>query len=442
MARNTKEFVDIVDMDLFAGFLKENKLTKPTEVQAEAIPQFLEGHNLQVQAQTGSGKTLSYLLPLFQKLKETEADIKNQKAGSPRAIILLPIKELAMQVSDECKKISHHAKMRVRLALGGEKGKKVSTLKKQTFDILIGGPGRIKSMIEKKEIRLDELEYLIIDEADQLLDMGFMRELKAIRRHLTSSYQACLVSATMADDFDMLKADFFSGMEFKSVSLVGSHGLSQTIETFNIALDYTEKNAMLDVFVKKEAKGSGIIFVNQKEKAVEVYNYMKQAKLHKNLYVSHGDITAKERSENFKKFKSTGGILITTDMAARGIDIKTLQWVLNYDLPFEAVYYIHRSGRVGRAGRAGSVYNFVTKKDQKLIGQINDAIKNQDTLKIDPIFLKSMAKKSGAKKVAKKVARRGPAPQKKTSKTTTRSTSRTGGRTPSRTSKTSRGRRR
>ncbi|MFG1513624.1 DEAD/DEAH box helicase, partial [Halobacteriovorax sp. ZH3_bin.1] len=288
MAKNTREFVEIVDMDLFAGFLKENKLSKPTEVQSEAIPEFLDGHNLQVQAQTGSGKTLSYLLPLFQKLKETESDLKNQKAGSPRAIILLPIKELAMQVSDECKKISHHAKLRVRLALGGEKGKKVSTLKKQTFDILIGGPGRIKSMLEKKEIRLDELEYLVIDEADQLLDMGFMRELKAIRRHLTSPYQACLVSATMADDFDMLKAEFFSGMEFKSVSLIGSHGLSQTIETFNIALDYTEKNAMLDVFIKKEAKGSGIIFVNQKEKAVEVYNYMKQANLVKNLYVSHG----------------------------------------------------------------------------------------------------------------------------------------------------------
>ncbi|MFG1513623.1 helicase-related protein, partial [Halobacteriovorax sp. ZH3_bin.1] len=140
-------------------------------------------------------------------------------------------------------------------------------------------------------------------------------------------------------------------------------------------------------------------------------------------------------SENFKKFKATGGILITTDMAARGIDIKTLQWVLNYDLPFEAVYYIHRSGRVGRAGRAGSVYNFVTKKDQKLIGQINEAIKNQDTLKIDPIFLKSMTKKSGAKKATKKVARRGQLPQKKT-------TSRTSTRTPSRTSKNSRGRRR
>ncbi len=416
MAKNTKEFVDLIDMNLFEGFLAENKLKSPTDVQTEAIPVILEGSNVQVQAQTGSGKTLSYLLPLFQKLKETEADFSNQKPGSPRALILLPIKELAIQVGEECKKISHHVKLRSRVALGGEKGKKVSSLKTQKFDILIGGPGRIKSMIDKKEIKLDALEFLIIDEADQLLDMGFMRELKSIRRSLTSQYQAALVSATMAEDFNMLKAEFFSGMEFKSVSLIGSHGLSQTIETFNIALDYTEKNAMLNVFMKKEAKGNGIIFVNQKEKAVEVYNYMKQEKLARNLYLSHGDISAKERSENFKNFKATGGVLITTDMAARGIDIKSLVWILNYDLPFEAVYYIHRSGRVGRAGRSGSVYNFVTKKDQKLIVQINDAIKNQDTLKIDPIFLKTSAGK-GSKKTTKKKApaRRGTMPKTKKS---------------------------
>lgn len=419
MAKTSKEFLDIVNMELFSGFLKENKLSTPTDVQVQAIPPFLEGKNIQIQAKTGSGKTLSYLLPLFQMLKEGEANLRpsDQKPGAPRAIILLPIKELAIQVADECKKITHHAKLRVRLALGGEKGKKVSSLKNQNFDILVGGPGRIKSMIEKKEIRLDNLEFLVIDEADQLLDMGFMRELKAIRRHLTSDYQAALVSATMADDFDLLKADFFSGKEFETISLTDAHGLSQTIDTFNITLDYTEKNAMLDVFMKNEAKGNGIIFVNQKEKAVEVYKYMSEKKLAKKLYLSHGDISAKERSDNFKNFKATGGVLITTDMAARGIDIKTLQWVLNYDLPFEAVYYIHRSGRVGRAGRSGRVYNFVTKKDQKLVGQINDAIKNQDTLKIDPIFLKSsMGKgsKAGAKKKAP--ARRGRMPKKDSKK--------------------------
>lgn len=416
MAKKTKEFIELINMELFEGFLKENKLKAPTEVQSESIPHFLDGKNLQIQAQTGSGKTLSYLLPLFQQLKETEAQVTNQKPGSPRALILLPIKELAIQVGEECKKISHHVKLRSRVALGGEKGKKVSSLKTQKFDILIGGPGRIKSMLDKKEIKLDNLEFLVIDEADQLLDMGFMRELKSIRRSLTSQYQAALVSATMAEDFNMLKEEFFSGREFHSVSLLGSHGLSQTIETFNIALEYTEKNAMLSVFMKKEAKGNGIIFVNQKEKAVEVYNYMKQEKLAHNLYLSHGDISAKDRSENFKNFKATGGVLITTDMAARGIDIKSLVWILNYDLPFEAVYYIHRSGRVGRAGRSGRVYNFVTKKDQKLIGLINEAIKNQDTLMIDPIFLKSQATKSGAKTTKKAPARRGPMPKKKVSK--------------------------
>jgi superfamily II DNA/RNA helicase len=397
-----KEFVDILDAETFGNFFKENNLKKPTDVQAKAIPEFVEGKNISVLAKTGSGKTFSYLLPLIQGLKFSE-ESKPAKRGKPRAIILVPIKELATQVFSESKKITHHAKLRVRQALGGDKAK---SLKGEFVDILIGGPGRIKSMLNRGEITLDDLDYFIIDEADQLMDMGFMTDLKAIRKHFKGQTQACLFSATMGPDFNNLKNEFFSGYQFSDVIVQGAHELVSHIETFNIALHYTEKDKMLELFLKQEAKGSGVIFINQKSKAQEVFNLLKAAFPKQKVYVLHGDMSAAERKEAFASFRSTKGILVSTDMAARGIDIKGLAWVLNYDLPFEAVYYVHRSGRVGRNGSFGKVFNFVTGKDQTLIKKINDAIRSQSSLKIDAIALKKNSFGGGNKPAAKKKVER------------------------------------
>lgn len=408
----TTGFNEILNESIFGNFFKENNLKQPTDVQMAAIPKFISGENLSVLAKTGSGKTFTYLLPLIQKLKESEETTQVQR-GRPRAIILVPIKELASQVFSEAKKVTHHAKLRVRVALGGDKGKKANSLKSEFVDVLIGGPGRIKSMLEKGEISLENLEYFLIDEADQLMDMGFMTELKAIRKHFKGVTQACLYSATMGPDFENLKTEFFSGYDFTNISVQGAHALVSRIDTFNIALNYTEKNAMMQLFLEKEAKGSGIIFVNQKEKAKEVCNFLKNVKTGTKVFVLHGDMEAEERKKNFSEFRSSKGILVTTDMAARGVDVKGLVWVLNYDLPFEAVFYIHRSGRVGRNGAQGRVYNFVTGKDQSLIKKINDAIREQSTLKIDPINLKKGSFGGKNPKAApKKVARRDTKPKK------------------------------
>lgn len=404
-----KEFVDILDVEVFGDFFKENSLKKPTDVQLKAIPEFVAQKNISVLAKTGSGKTFSYLLPMIQGLKFSESDKPTQK-GKPRAIVLVPIKELATQVFSESKKITHHAKLRVRQALGGDKAK---SLKGEMVDLLIGGPGRIKSMLNKGEISLENLEYFIIDEADQLMDMGFMTELKAIRKHFKGPVQACLFSATMGPDFNNLKSEFFSGYDFTDVTVQGAHQLVSHIETFNIPLHYTEKDKMLELFIKQEAKGSGVVFVNQKGKAQEVFNLLSKTFSDKKVYVLHGDMSAAERKTTFAEFRSTKGILVSTDMAARGIDIKGLSWVLNYDLPFEAVYYVHRSGRVGRNGSFGKVFNFVTGKDQSLIKRINDAIRAQSSLKIDSIALKKNAFGGGNQPAQKKkVARRDTRPKR------------------------------
>lgn len=410
-----REFSDILDVELFGSFFKENHLKNPTDVQTAAISPFVAGKSVQVLAKTGSGKTYSYLLPLFQMLKVSE-DKNGGKSGAPRAIIVVPIKELATQVHNEAKKLSHHIKLRVRVALGGDKGASVQSLKKTPIDILIGGPGRIKSMLDKGEISLENLDYFIIDEADQLMDMGFMVDMKGIRKHIKRPYQAGLYSATSSETFENLRMEFFSGISFENVNVGITNALVSKIDTFNITLNYQEKKAMLETFLNKEAKGMGVIFVNQKETVVEIYEFMRNN--FKNIKTSclHGDMSAADRKSAFENFRNAGGILVTSDIIARGVDIKGLLWILNYDLPFEAVYYVHRSGRVGRNGAYGKVYNFVTSKDVPLISRINEAISGQTALKIDAITIKKTAfAKGGVQKSAKdvkKVERRDTKPKR------------------------------
>ncbi len=414
MTNKVTDLIDLLDFSLFEGFLAEQKLKKATDVQVEAIPLFLDGQDLVVLAKTGSGKTFSYLLPIFQRIKELElVGVESEKAGSPKAVIIVPVKELARQVQSEAKKISHHIKLRVRMALGGEKGKKVSSLKTQKFEVLISTPGRLASMLKSGEINFNSLEHFVIDEADQLMDMGFIKDIHTIKKNFKSKVQVALFSATRPADFNNLTKEVFSGFDFKEIIKTTQTGADIRIETFNIALEYTEKRAMLKLFLEKEAQGNGIIFANQKDDAKRVFDALADLKLKSKVSLIHGDLSAEQRKEAISQYRSTKGILVTTDILARGFDMKGLQWVLNYDLPFETVYYIHRAGRVGRHGSLGRVYNFVTKKDHKLIDKINESIQSQSSLVIEPISLKTAAsKKKSPSKSQKKVTRKKAQPKK------------------------------
>lgn len=385
------QFNKLLENAAILEYLSEHKFEKATDVQAKSLPAILSGDSASILAQTGTGKTLAYCLPLVQKLKEEEsAEGFEIKEGHPRAVILAPTRELATQVYGILKDISHHAKLRVRLLVGGDSGKKNKALAMSKIDILVAGPGRAFSALKRKEIVAKETRYLIFDEADQLLDMGFSKDIEGIYRYFEwDDTQVVLVSATMSDQFKEFSTKVFPKVEFKDVTLDGSHTVKQTIETFNISLDYTEKFNMTEMFIEKEAMGSGVIFLNQKGPAEELFKKLQTSKSvgKRKTYLLHGGMEVKERKISFDKFKATGGILICTDIAARGIDINTLNWVLNYDMPFEAVYYIHRSGRVGRNGRKGLVYNFVTYKDFDLVVKINEAIKNQSSIKLSPLSL-------------------------------------------------------
>lgn len=409
------------------SFLKEASLKTPTEVQSKSMTPLIKGESVSVLAQTGSGKTLAYALPLFHRLKLTDDNIEmDEQFGAPRAIIVTPTRELNQQVFKVMKSVAHHAKLRVRTLVGGDKGKRSRQMNEDAFDILVTSPGRLLSALERKEVSPKLLELMVFDEADQLLDMGFSKDIKKIQEQIfevnrAAIPQVALFSATWPAQYQNFVSEVFANNQFKEVICQGGVQLKRNIETFNIYLGPKEKERLLEEFLKGEAKGTGVIFVNRKEDAVTLTTFIRETYKKKKVYELHGNQLPKERKDAMATFREKGGILVATDIAARGIDITDLSWVLNYDLPFEAVYYIHRCGRTGRAGRQGKVYNFVTSADLNLMVRINEAILNQSSL-----ALKTLEPPKGSrplqlkthKKTKKKVA--GPVKKKHTKKSAVR----------------------
>lgn len=366
-------------------YLKENKFKNPTEIQEKAIPLLNKGKSLTATAQTGTGKTLAYALPainLIKKIEEREGG--NVENGAPQVVILTPTRELARQVQTVIKGITHFAKCRVRLFASGESMEKTLSITKGPVEILISVPGKLLQALKKGEIAGNNVRMLVIDEADQLLDKGFSTEIAEIKSYIIDA-QVVLFSATIPLDFDGFKKSVFPDVDFETITLKGTHQVKQNIETYNVYLSYKEKPKFAIEFLKKMGRGQGIIFLNQKEHAEELYKFLLEEYSNRKFHLLHGGMTPKDRKKSYRKFVEEKGVLISTDISARGIDIAGLAWVLNYDLPFDSIYYIHRVGRTGRNGVSGVAYNFVTAKDEKLIAKINTAIKEQDTLRIRPL---------------------------------------------------------
>ncbi len=380
-------FEKILSHSSIHSFLTENKLTKPTHIQEQVIPDFLKGKSVNVIAKTGSGKTLAFALPICELLKFDEEDFPvtptKENAGRPRAVILAPTRELGTQLFKVFKSISHHAKMRIRLLAGGEGAKTNHLLSRDHFDVLIATPGRLSSALKKKELNLKNTKYLIMDEADQLLDMGFRKDLVNIYGSTDASLvHVGLFSATSSESLSEFCKTVFADIEFSEYNMGDKNKLTQSVRTFNIYVTDKEKNQMTEAFIKNQAKGRGIIFVNKHE-TVDALALLMNEKFPKiKVHSLHGEMEAKDRKKNYDRFLKESGILISTDITARGMHIDDLVWVMNYDLPFEAVYYIHRCGRVGRMQTEGFVYNLVTPKDANIVMRINEAIRNQTAMKL------------------------------------------------------------
>ncbi|MFP5385933.1 MAG: DEAD/DEAH box helicase [Bacteriovoracia bacterium] len=385
------------------GFFKEQGLKTPTLVQKRVIPEILNRKSLIVLSETGSGKTLSYALPIVSKIKEKEdSGVKNTLKGSPYALIVAPTRELATQIHGVIKSISYHAKVRVRDLTGGDTHAKMKSVAATSYEILVATPSRIKSAIQKKELSFNQLQYVIFDEADQLFDMGFKKDLDFMIEYFDmNNVQFGFITATLPREVEDYILEKFPETDFTKIASDASHAPQTRIETYNVKVTPSEKDMVVKMFLEKQAQGRGIIFTNQKNQAEDLYKYLSEKMPKLKMKLLHGDLEKKERESAIRSFvEKKAQILIATDVAARGIDIQDLVWVLNYGLPKTGIYYLHRCGRVARGGKKGIVYNLVASHDSKMISQINEAIMNQRHLNLDIIPEEKM---KADKKVVKKV---------------------------------------
>lgn len=398
--------------DLHPGleaYFKESGLKTATLIQKRVIPEILNRKSIIVLSETGSGKTLSYALPIASKLKQKEDEgTRNTIKGAPYALIVAPTRELATQIHGVFKGISHHLKLRVRDLTGGDTHAKMKSVASGSYEILIATPSRIKSAIQKKELNFNQLQYVIFDEADQLFDMGFKRDLDFMIEYFDMNHtQMGFITATLPEEVENYILEKFPEVDFTKIASDVSHAPQSRVETFNVKVTPEEKLPVVRMFLEKQAQGRGIIFTNQRNQAEDVFKFLAEKMPKLKTRLLHGELEIKERESAIRQFvDKKAQVLVATDIAARGIDIQDLEWVLNFGLPKTAIYYLHRCGRVGRGGNRGIVYNLVAHHDSKMIAQINEAVKNEKHLNLSPIPEEKM---KSEKKVVKKVAPKAPA---------------------------------
>ncbi len=383
--------------ELIQNFIEENKFLELNEVQKKVFNPLMNGESLFVLAQTGSGKTLAYSLPLCLKLKAEEKKM-NKRIDAPRAVILVPTRELIIQVTETIKTITHHVKLSVRNLADHSHKERVKA------DIIVTTPGLLFKFQQTKQINLEDITIAVIDEFDQLLDPSFRGDMNFLFQKMPiEKMQISLFSATYEKSSQDDVKRWFGENRLKEITFLDVQKHQITVDTFNISLAEHEKELMLLSFINKYGHGRGIIFVNKKSDVSGLFNYLTENAKGRGLYHVHGDMDHKSRKAAIKNFRQSKGILIATDIAARGLHVAGLEWVLNYDLPFEAVYYLHRAGRCGREGKNGTVYNFVIPKDKGLIKRINEILTTQTAMKISPIETPKLSTKNKKKVSTEKV---------------------------------------
>lgn len=392
-----------IDED-FNGFYKEHGIKTPTEVQKRVIPIFMADKSTLCLSQTGTGKTLGFALPMSELIKRIEDEKGvSQESSAPYGVIIAPTKELAMQIHAVFKDISHHVKLRVRTLVGMTKTR--STLGSQKYEILIATPTKLARAVKRGDVNLKNTQYLVFDEADNLFEMGFKKDVESILYPISfDKTKIHFFSATMPPEVEEYLREKFKKINFEKISMSEAHKVQQRVDTYNIFVKVEEKQQMLKEFFKKTAKGRGIIFCNQKNQIGELEQYLKAQLPDLKVTTLHGNLSESERIKNHKDFSnSKAQVLIATDVAARGIDIKGLEWIVNYYLPKTPIYYLHRCGRTARSGASGKVFNFVTTFDSKIITKINESIMKQTEMSIEVIAstLKDVRRKKAPAKAVK-----------------------------------------
>lgn len=351
------------DLGLGEGILRavaDAGYEKPTPIQQKAIPYVLMGRDILGCAQTGTGKTASFTLPMIDILAQGRA-----RARMPRSVILEPTRELAAQVAENFDTYGKYNKLTMALLIGGVSFTEQEKLLDRGVDVLIATPGRLLDHCERGKVILTDTKVLVIDEADRMLDMGFIPDVERIVGLMPTIRQTLMFSATMPPEIKKLADKFL--MNPKEMAVDPPSSTADTVEQAFVTVQPRSKRKMLRSLIDREGDSlkNALIFCNRKREVADLF-----ASLQKSGYpvgALHGDMDQYKRMEWLEKFR-TGevSLLICSDVAARGLDISTVSHVFNVDVPNNAEDYVHRIGRTGRAGRQGKSITFVTKDDDKL----------------------------------------------------------------------------
>lgn len=359
--------------------LKVKKIYKPTEIQKFAIPMLMSGQSVVGISETGSGKTLTYALPLLHQLKTLEEQEQPvTKYSSPRAIVMVPTRDLGEQISKVFKNFTHDTRLRIRPALGGMTMEHTLRNLSGPFEILLATPGRLVQLIEKKQIDLSDVRSIVFDEADQMLDQGFLLDSQKIMAACPESIQMALFSATISTSVQELISTLFANAEV--IRTGGSHKVVDTLVTKNEIIIDGLRWPIFEKILKKKVDGGTLVFTNTREQCDKLAREINEKGFQCLAY--RGEMDKKERRLNLKKFRSQEiNILVSTDLAARGLDLEHVGRVVNFHLPQQMENYLHRVGRTARAGRSGLVINLVTERDLKLIAALDGKGKSIPELK-------------------------------------------------------------
>jgi ATP-dependent RNA helicase DeaD len=338
--------------------LKENKFDTPFPIQEAAIPLILKGLDVIGQAHTGTGKTAAFGLPIITKIKRN---------GPIQALILVPTRELAVQVTNEISKFVRYTGLRSVSIYGGQSIGLQHDLLRRGVQIVVATPGRLIDHLKRGSIQLDDVKFVVLDEADRMLDMGFIEDIKFILFYVTEDRQTCLFSATMPPEILRLAQDYMR--EPKEIRLNEEELSLDTIAQSYLIVHEREKFKHLCNFIKNRDKKQTIVFAATKQRTQRLANDLKQEGFR--AITIHGDLSQKQRDIAMYRFKNGNeDILVATDIAARGIDVPAVGHVINYDIPEDPLIYFHRIGRTARAGATGKAISLVSQDRVDNFGRI------------------------------------------------------------------------
>ncbi|MDA9557293.1 DEAD/DEAH box helicase [Vibrio sp.] len=367
MSRNDTSFEQLGLSTPLLTALKEANYQKPTDIQSKAIPIVLKGKNLIAAAQTGTGKTAGFILPIIERLKDTQT----QKKKRIRALVLVPTRELAIQVHKNAETYAKHTDIRSFAIYGGVDAKPQRQALLEGVDILVSTPGRLLDLYTQRAVHFEEIETFVLDEADRMLDMGFIDDINKIIDRVPTNAQSLLFSATLSTPVrDLAK----SAIDYAEEISIAKHAASKSsIEQWIVTVDKDMKSSLLSHMIKEFKWKQALIFIETKRGAAKLVDQLGKRDIPAEAFHSGRSQAIREQLlEDFKAGKIQ--YLVTTGVSARGIDINGLEIVINYDLPYPADEYVHRIGRTGRAEAQGEAISLVSKDNFKNLCMIESRL--------------------------------------------------------------------